>query len=137
MQMIIVREFLFGRELRRFVVVGGIGFCIDGGLLTILMKFDWDVIPARSLTFLLAVSSTWLLNRLWTFNSEKLISIRREYVYYFGTQVLGAIINLSIFFVLIRIYPVFRDTPLIPLAFGAAVSLVFNYIMSKIIIFKR
>lgn len=135
--MITAQKFLFRHELCRFIVVGGIGFCIDGGLLTILLKFGWDVISARSLSFLLAVSATWLLNRLWTFKFKKIISIHREYVYYFGTQALGAIINLSIFFVLIKIYPLFRDAPLIPLAFGAAVSLVFNYTASKITVFKR
>jgi putative flippase GtrA len=135
--MIVVREYLLGREFRRFVVVGGIGFCVDGGLLTILMRYGWDVILARSCSFLLAVSSTWLLNRLWTFDSGKLIGLRREYAYYFSAQVLGAMINLSIFFILISLYPAFRETPLIPLAFGAAVSLGFNYMVSKSIVFKR
>ena len=135
--MIVIPKFLFGRELHRFVVVGGIGFCIDGGLLTILMKFDWGVIPARSLSFLLAVCATWLLNRLGTFKFKKSMSTHMEYVCYFGIQVLGALINFSIFFVLIKIYPLFRDTPLIPLAFGAVVSLAFNYTALKITIFKR
>lgn len=135
--MIILRKYLLAREFRRFVVVGGLGFCVDGGLLTLLMKDGWDVIPARCCSFLFAVSATWLLNRLWTFSSGKLISIRREYTYYFGTQVLGAVINLSIFFVLIELYPTLRDTPLIPLAFGATVSLAFNYVVSKRIVFKR
>lgn len=133
----ILREYLLGREFRRFVVVGGLGFCVDGGLLTILMWYGWDVIPARCCSFLFAVSTTWLLNRLWTFSSGALVSIRREYAYYFGTQMLGAVINLTIFFILIELYPVFRDTPLIPLAFGATVSLAFNYVVSKRIVFKE
>lgn len=132
-----VRGYLPRRDFRRFVVVGGLGFCVDGGLLTILMRYGWDIIPARSCSFLLAVSVTWLFNRLWTFDSGKRISMRRQYVYYFGTQVSGAIINLSIFFMLINIYPALRYTPLIPLAVGAAVSLVFNYMVSKTIVFKR
>lgn len=124
-------------EFRRFLVVGGLGFFIDGGLLTILMQNNWNVIPARACSFFFAVSATWLLNRLWTFDSEKLISIRREYVYYFSVQVLGAVINLSVFFALIGLHPVFRGIPLIPLAFGAAISLAFNYLVSKKIVFKR
>lgn len=135
--MTIVSKYILGREFRCFLVVGGLGFCVDGGLLTILMRYGWDVILARSCSFLLAVSATWLLNRLWTFDSGKLISIRREYAFYFSAQMLGATINLSIFFILIRVYPAFRDIPLIPFAFGAAVSLAFNYIVSKRIVFKR
>jgi putative flippase GtrA len=125
------------REFLRFVMVGGLGFCIDSGLLTFLMSYGWDVFASRLCSFSVAVSATWLLNRLWTFNSGKLISLRREYAYYLGVQVLGAGINLSIFFILIWAYPVLRNTPLIPLAFGAIVSLASNYLVSKLWIFKR
>lgn len=129
--------YLLERKFRRFIVVGGLGFCVDGGLLTILMQHGWDVIPARCFSFLLAVSSTWLLNRVWTFNLGKVISIRREYAHYFGAQALGAVINLSIFFLWLKIYPVLRDSPLIPFAAGAAVSLAFNYMVSKEFVFKK
>jgi putative flippase GtrA len=131
-----MRDYIPKRAFRRFVVVGGLGFCVDGGLLTILMVYGWDVIPARCCSFFLAVSATWILNRFWTFDSVKRISFLMEYAYYFGTQVLGAAINLSIFFVLIWTYPLLRDTPLIPLAFGATVSLGFNYFVSKLFVFK-
>lgn len=131
-----LRDHMPKREFRRFVIVGALGFCVDGGLLTILMKYGYDVIPARCCSFFVAVSVTWLLNRIWTFDTGKLVSIRREYIYYFGTQVMGAAINLSIFFALIGIYPLLRDTPLIPLAFGAAVSLGFNYLVSKVFVFR-
>lgn len=132
----IVPAYLLKREFTRFVLVGGLGFCVDGGLLTFLMKCGWDVIPARCGSFLFAVSATWFLNHAWTFDQTKPLSIRREYAYYFLAQLLGAVINLSIFFVLIGIYPAFRDIPLIPLAFGAAVSLLFNFIVSKKLVFK-
>lgn len=131
-----MREYIPKRAFLRFVVVGGLGFCVDGGLLTILMAYSWEVIPARCFSFFLAVSATWILNRFWTFDSVKRKSIRMEYAYYFGTQILGAAINLSIFFVLIGAYPVLRDTPLIPLAFGATVSIGFNYFVSKLFVFN-
>jgi putative flippase GtrA len=133
----IVPAYLLKREFTRFVLVGGVGFCVDGGLLTFLMKYGWDVIPARCGSFLFAVSVTWFLNRAWTFDQTKPLSIRREYAYYFLAQLLGAVINLFIFFALIGIYSAFRDTPLIPFAFGAAAALVVNFIVSKKIVFKR
>lgn len=120
----------------RFLVVGGVGFCVDGGLLTVLVKSGWGIVSSRSLSFLSAVTCTWLLNRLWTFELNRCIGVRREYATYIATHIIGALINLAVFFALIQMYPLLQDTPLIPLAFGAAVSLVFNYTASKKYVFK-
>jgi len=135
--MIIFKNSVFQLELCKFMVVGSIGFCIDGGLLTLLMKIGWEVISARLLSFLMSVTVTWLLNRLWTFRINKSITAHREYAYYFGIQTMGASINISIFYILIDKFPPFRDTPVIPLGFSAVASLAFNYIFSKITVFKR
>jgi putative flippase GtrA len=124
------------RQFFRFVFVGGAGFCIDGGLLTVLMQSAWEILPARSISFFSAVTCTWLLNRFWTFELDRRIGIRREYAAYIATQVIGALINLTVFFALIELHPLLQDTPLIPLAFGAAVSLAFNYATSKKYVFK-
>ncbi len=125
------------RKLYRFALVGGCGFCVDGGMLTLLTAYGWEILPARGCSFSLAVSVTWILNRLWTFDAVKRISLQREYAFYFVTQMTGAGINLFIFFALIKIHPLLRGTPLIPLAIGAGVALVFNFIVSKKIIFER
>jgi putative flippase GtrA len=125
------------RELILFLLIGGIGFCVDGGLLTVLMWYGWDVIPSRLFSFPVAVSVTWILNRLWTFDSESLAGVRKEYACYFGVQIFGATINLLIFLLLIGAYSALRDHPLIPLAVGAAVSFAANYMLSKAIVFKR
>lgn len=126
-----------GSEFARFVLVGGAGFCIDGGLLSLLMHSGWEIFPARSVSFILAVTSTWALNRFWTFEVARRMGMRREYTSYIVTQVLGAVINLAIFFILIKLYPLLRSTPLIPLAFGASIALVFNYTVSKKYVFEK
>lgn len=123
-------------EFRRFATVGGVGFFIDGGLLTFLMHQGLEVIPARSISFFCAVNITWILNRRWTFESIKPASHKRGFILYIGTQILGIAINLSIFFVLILFFLQLKAIPLLPLAIGAAISLAFNYMVSKIFIFK-
>lgn len=124
------------RQFFRFLSVGAMGFFVDGGLLTALMQSGWKILPARLVSFMSAVTLTWLLNRLLTFELKKHVGVRREYGSYIATQIIGALINLSVFFALIEFHPSLRDIPLIPLAFGAVVSLVFNYMMSKNYVFK-
>ena len=124
------------RQFYRFLFVGAFGFCVDGGLLTVLMKSGWEILSARTLSFLSAATFTWLLNRLWTFKFKRDIGIRKEYFSYIVMQVVGALINLAVFFTLIKLYPALRDMPLIPFAFGSAMSLAFNYVVSNKYVFK-
>jgi putative flippase GtrA len=58
------------REAFRFGAIGGIGFVIDGGILTALHSV-WGVglIPARLVSFSVAVTATWALNRRYTFRT--------------------------------------------------------------------
>lgn len=49
---------------------------------------------------------------------------------------MGAAINILLFLLLIELHPAWRNTHLIPLAFGAAVLLTFNYNVSKRYVFK-
>ena len=127
---------IFNRDFLRFTAVGVAGFCVDAGILTLLMKSGWTVIASRAVSFLLAVSVTWLLNKLWTFQGAGKRGAPREYALYVGAQVVGAGINLGVFFVLISLGPSLRELPVIPLAAGAIVSLGFNYLVSKRWIFS-
>jgi putative flippase GtrA len=132
-----LNKFIGHSDLIRFALVGAVGFCIDGGLLSAFISFGWDIIPGRFTSFFFAVSITWILNRLWTFRFRKKMSTQKEYAHYLGIQLFGALINLSIFLLLIKFFPLFIKAPLIPLAFGAAVSLLFNYMLSKATIFRK
>ena len=57
------------RRLPGFVIVGAIGFLIDAGCLTVLMTgFDFDPYSARAISFTIAVTTTWYMNRRWVFD---------------------------------------------------------------------
>ena len=122
--------------LSRFLLVGAVGFGIDGGLLSWLLGQGWPIVQARSVSFLAAVSVTWWLNRTWTFRDPHKSTPRREYLLYFVTQVGGALINLLVFFALVHAFETLRLMPLIPLAAGAVVAVAFNYSISRLVVFR-
>ena len=117
-------------ELVAFGVVGAIGFAIDGGILTLLAtRLGVDVYAARTISFSVATLATWLLNRRAVFRARAAPrgGRREEYVRYLAVQVCGAAINLGVFSALIAVHPALRAVPIVPLAVGAAIAMIFNY----------
>ena len=122
--------------LLRFAVIGGIGFVVDAGILTALVTLQgWHHYPARAISFAAAVTVAWALNRRFTFTKTK--DAKREYARYFGVQIVGAVINLSTYVLVIEAWPATAATPVIPLAIGAALALVFNFVAARFFVFAN
>jgi len=128
----------FLRRLPGFVLVGAIGFLIDAGILTALMTgFGFGPYGARAISFTVAVTATWYMNRRWVFERTGVRMSGREYTSYLLVQVIGAVINLSVFVAAIEFVPRLANTPVIPLALGAAVALIFNFNASSRFVFSE
>ena len=122
----------------RFAAIGGIGFVIDGGILTILDSlFGVNLFYARLVSFSVAVTATWYLNRQLTFRSESRNEPHREWGRYAVVQGIGAMLNMGIFFWLIVAFERLAEWPIVPLAMAASVALVFNFFGSRRIAFRH
>ena len=125
------------RRLPGFAIVGAIGFLIDAGILTVLMTgYGLDHYTARAISFTVAVTSTWYLNRRWVFDRAATPMSRQEYLSYVVVQVIGAAINLLVFVVAIELFAELARVPVIPLAMGAALALLFNFGASSRFVFS-
>jgi putative flippase GtrA len=117
----------FGR-FAKLLVVGGLGFVIDAGVLTLaLRELTSSIYAARALSFGCAVLATWLLNRVFVFDPDRRASLVAEYGRYLATQVAGALCNLGVFVALIELMPRLAATPVVPLAIGAVLGALVNY----------
>ena len=126
-----------GRELARFAIVGAIGFSVDAGVLHLLVaQAGWSPFAARALSFPPALTSTFLLNRAWTFKSLR-IPAAQAYGAYTLIQIAGALINLAVFALCVLLVPALYQWPLIALAIGAGASLLFNFFASRRLVFGR
>jgi len=125
-------------RIARFAVVGGIGFVVDAGVLTLALHYlTTSVYVARALSFATAVGATWLLNRTFVFDADTGRSIVGEYGRYLVTQVAGALSNLAVFVALIQWVPRLVAVPVVPLAAGAVVGALVNYAGSALWVFER
>jgi putative flippase GtrA len=121
-----------------FGLIGGVGFIVDGGILTILSSwFGANVYAARAISFPIATVVTWYLNRTFTFKTHAKPNIsKEEYVRYLVVQIGGALLNLAVFIILIQFFTWMNKLPITPLAVGAVFGMIFNYTFSRIWVFK-
>ncbi len=113
-----------------FVVVGTLGFLVDGGVLSALVHIgSWSPYTARAASFAAAVTVTWWCNRRWVF--ARTPDPAREYGAYVGVQAVGAAINFGTYALLIALLPALARLPVLPLAAGSALAMLFNYSAAK------
>ena len=104
----------------RFVVVGGIGFVVDGGGTWLLARVGVPPLLARVPPLLTAIVVTWLLNRTLTFAVDKPGS-RAELMRYATVALSSAAMNFLLYSGL-----VFAGMPA-PLAVATATVLLLMY----------
>lgn len=82
----------------RFCVVGATGMLVDFGL-TILCKevFKIQKFIANSIGFVVAATSNYILNRIWTFQSSN-TAVAMEYGKFFIVSIVGLGINTLILY---------------------------------------
>ena len=121
-----------------FVAIGAIGFMVDGGILTLLHSvFDLSLLHARLISFSIAVTITWYLNRQHTFSNSRDARAMNEWGRYAAVNTVGALLNLGIFLWLIFRFEALANWPIVPLAIAASIALVFNFLMSRSIAFRH
>ncbi len=83
----------------KFGIVGFSGLLIDFAL-TWLLKEKARISPyvANAVGFIVAASSNWYLNRIWSFESQN-SHLMEEYVAFLLVSLLGLLINTAVLFV--------------------------------------
>jgi putative flippase GtrA len=126
------------QQAGRFAAIGAIGFVVDGGILTLLHSaYDVDLVYARLVSFSVAVTLTWFLNRRHTFTAIRNDRAGREWSRYAAVNGTGALLNLGIFLWLIYAFAPFARWPIVPLAIAASIALLFNFFGSRRIAFRQ
>ena len=122
-------------QFLRFFVVGLGGFCVDGGVLLLVIRLlGVDPISGRFLSFAVAVTFTYGLNRAWAFRRG--IGLLRGFGLYLGVQGFGFGCNLTVYSALFLLLPKPWNAPLLCLAMASGVALVVNYAGAKWLVFR-
>jgi putative flippase GtrA len=120
----------------RFGAVGVFGFFIDSGALYAAIAWGLDHYSARILSFLLAVTATWLANRRLTFAQTTPPSFL-EWLRYAAANMVGGSLNLAVYFILSSNIALIWRFPFIGVGIGSICGLLFNYAVSKSMVFNQ
>lgn len=121
------------RQVFRYLQVGFAGFVADICVLALLIyamgfgETDTGLVGSRVVSFLAAISVTFLLNAGYTFGS----SVRgSSFTGYVLIQSLGAAINLGTYTVLV-LYGPLNQAPLVALVIGSAAATTSNFFLVR------
>ena len=118
-----------------FGVSGTLGFLVDVAVLYLLMD-TLGLLLGRIVSFLCAVTTTWIFNRHITFRKRpSRVSLVSEYRSYFAFMLLGGCVNFLFYLLVLRM--VEEVPPFIAVAAGSLSGLSVNYLLSRNLLFKE
>jgi putative flippase GtrA len=125
-------------QFLRFCGVGAAGFFADAAVLYVLVHgFGLDPIPARVLSFSVAVVLTFELNRRWAFRAPGLTPGLKAFTTYLSVQGVGFACNFAIYTALLLSLPQPFNRPFDCLVVASAAALIVNYLGAHFVVFRR
>lgn len=134
-------------QVAKFVLVGGMNFLIDMGVLNFLVFYTGIAAGAaqsgfKALSFSVAVINSYFWNKFWTFKRESTEGAGKEFLQFLIVSVIGFGINLSIDYAVVNMISPFGGVGEKTWAqFGALVaaviSLFWNFLGYKFVVFEQ
>jgi putative flippase GtrA len=128
------------REFRRFftfAIVGVIGFVVDASVLYLGIFVGLGLRLGRVFSYLAAVTTTWALNRIFTFKAPSHRGLWSEWAHFSVSQLGGAAANLGVYYVLIHVSALVAAHPVLGVAAGSLSGLTLNYVVARVFVFGR
>lgn len=125
-------------ELFRFGVVGTIGFVVDAAVLTAAIALGLGPWLGRVLSYLIGASTTFTLNRLWTFRHvPRARSVGRQWALFLLVNLVGFTCNYGTYALLIALVPLVAAHPVLGVAAGSIAGLAGNFVLSRRFVFSQ
>ncbi len=133
-------RYLLRHSFIRFALVGAAGYVVDAGFLafdTNVLKLNFEA--GRACSIFVAMCCTWLGNRYLTFPERRARSLSgaaQEWLKFVGANLVGAVVNYSVYAILVRYAGHPFDNKFVAQACGVLAGLIFNFTLSKTLVFR-
>ena len=134
-------SYLLRHSFVRFAVVGGAGYFVNLAALWLAThRLAMNDYLGGAFSIFVAMCFTWMGNRYFTFAARRargsLTAIGREFLAFVGANLTGAAVNYAVYAGLLRFAGAPFDDKYIAQACGVLVGLVFNFTLSRTLVFK-
>ncbi|MDD2658638.1 MAG: GtrA family protein [Methylococcales bacterium] len=124
-------------QFLKFGLVGIAGFIVDSAVLYLgLYLLGLNLYSGRVLSYLVAASATWALNRLYTFSNSARTGIGRQWSLFLIVNSIGGFVNYGVYAALVSSIDLFTEYPVLAVAIGSVMGLVFNFSLSRSLVFN-
>ncbi len=121
-------------SLVKYVVVGVSAFLVEYiSFLVLFRQLGLSIVGANILSFVFGLMSSFILNRLWTFNDA---SHRHKTTKQFGMYTLLAVINLALTIAIVQVLVNLDIRADISKLLAMVVTSLWNFILFKLVIFR-
>ena len=130
--------FLSRLSILRFAVIGALGMPVDWGVMQLFLHWGAPRDCSRLIAWFCAATFTWLGNRYFTFRDQRArgAGMAKEWLRFLGANAIGGAANVGSFLVLTHFAPAPWNNTNIAFVIGVLVGLVFNFTLSKKLVFK-
>jgi putative flippase GtrA len=122
-------------QFSRFGVVGTLGFVWDTSVVYATAPLVGPYI-AGLISYVVAGSINWLLNRIWTYAGAVHAAPHRQLLMFLLANSIGLVLNRGVYFALIATEPVCRTYLILPIAAGGLCGMFVNFFLSRALVFK-
>ena len=124
-------------QFLRFAAVGVVGFVVDTAALMFALKFlPLDLYTGRVFSYFVAATCTWALNRRFTFVHPDPAPAFLQWLKFMGANALGGAVNYAVYAAVVTYTAIGPVYPVVGVAAGALVGLVFNFSVNKFWVFR-
>lgn len=125
------------KQFLRFAIVGALGFVTDFTMLYIAVTWlGLGTVVGRIVSFLIAATVTWKVNRHFTFARQGAGSVR-EWLRYLLLTGVGGGINVAVYQTWLWLTDHRTVNLFLGVAAGSAVAMLFNFVISKRAVFAE
>ncbi len=117
-------------QFGRFGVVGTVGFLVDTAVLYGALALGLGLYSGRALSYVAAATTTWALNRLWTFRGRGEGPALRQWALFLAVNLIGFASNYGTYAVLVAAVPQVAENPILGVAAGSLAGMAGIFLLS-------
>jgi putative flippase GtrA len=122
-------------QFMKFGAVGTVGFLTDTAIVYAL-RDTLGLYVAGMVSYVLAASGNWVLNRVWTFRGQGSGPAHRHWATFIVANSFGLVLNRGTYVALIATVPLCVKAPVLAVAAGSVAGMIVNFTLSRRMVFR-